>query len=399
MRETLYIRLRPTSADTETAYCIAAADAARSFVTLQAPLTDILPHAANRHVVLLAPAQDVRLSNIKVPAKQPSKVLQAAPYALEDQLAEDVDTLHFAIGPRQPDGSHPVAIVARARMDEWLAPFRERGIRIAAIVPEMLCLPATEPLLWSALAEPEQITVRTAAYTGFGCAHEDLPMFLEMASGDTKVPMRVVIPRSFSGDLTQLQWPLELLPGFAEPLEALLQHYRPAETINLLQGAYSEEEDVRRLLWPWRFAAILALTAFALAWSTHAIQAFQLGRELHAQEDLNVQRYQQIYPAETRIVDLAAQTDQHLSGQGGQPSDFVVLLAPLADALRATPGLTVQSLQFREGQLFASLGGSDIQQLEILRGKFVSARGVHLDVQSANSGSDGVQIRLKLSPA
>lgn len=385
--------------DAITAYCIAAANAARSFVVMQAPLETVLGFSENRQIVLLVPAADVRLTSVTVPARQLAKVLQAAPYALEDQLAEDVETLHFALGPRQADGSHPVAVVARERMEAWLAPLRERGLKADALVPETLCLPATELERWSALAEPNQITVRTAAYAGFGCAADDLAMFLEMASPNRMMPLRIVIPRSFSGDLTQLQWPVELLPGFAEPLEALLQNYQPATSINLLQGDYAQSEGMQQHLQPWRFAAMLALALIGLTWINHGIQAIKLGRELHAQEQRNVQRYQQIYPAETRIVDLSAQVEQHLTGRSGQQGDFTALLASLAGALSTTPGLSLQSVQFREGALFANLSGTDLQQLEVIRAWFGRQRNVSLDVQSANAGSEGVQIRLKLSPA
>jgi len=71
----------------------------------------------------------------------------------------------------------------------------------------------------------------------------------------------------------------------------------------------------------------------------------------------------------------------------------------LADALTATPGLNAQAVQYREGALFVALVGSDLQQLEALRSWFGSKRAATLEVQSANSGSEGVQIRIKLTPA
>ena len=399
MRETLYIRLNSGSFDAVTPYCVAPADATRSFVVSHAPLSAVLSFATNRRIIVLVPSVDVRLTKVTVPARQAVKVLQAAPYALEDQLAEDVETLHFAIGPRQLDGSHPVAVVAKSRMEEWLAPLRERGLHADAVVPETLCLPATEAERWSALAEPGHMTVRTSAYAGFGCTTDDLPMFLDMASPEKKVPLRIVIPRSFDGDLTQLQWPVELLPGFTEPLEALLQNYQAQTNINLLQGAYSQNEGSKRHLQPWRLAATLALIWIALGWLNHAVQALKLGHELRAQEEQNIQRYQQIFPSETRIVDLAAQTEQHLSGGAKTQGGFTSLLASLAGGLSSAPGLSLQSLQFRDGALFVSLSGTDLQQLETLRGWFSRQHAVSLDVQSANAGNDGVQIRLKLTPA
>ena len=141
MRETLYLLLREPDPDGRLEFALEGADLAGGLDLQRGDAEQMLEAAARRRLVLFAPATDVRLASIQVPVRQVQKVLQAAPYALEDQLAEDVDTLHFAIGVRQADGSHPVAIASRERMDRWLAPLRARGLAADAVWPEALCLP------------------------------------------------------------------------------------------------------------------------------------------------------------------------------------------------------------------------------------------------------------------
>ena len=401
MRETLYIRLRSSALDAPTAYCIASSDAALSWPVQEAALEQVLAQARGRRVIVLVPGADVRLTQVRVPARNAAKVLQAAPYALEDQLAEDVDTLHFALGTRNADDSHPVAVVAHSRMQEWLAPLRERGIVPEALLPETLCLPLAEEGRWSALAEDEQISVRSAAYGGFSCVPDDLPLYLQAAGIAADTVLRIIVPRSFHGDLTRLEQPVELLPGFASPLEALLQNLRLERSINLLQGAYSQREDYQRLWQPWRAAAILLAGWVLIAAVDHGVQAHRLGLELAAQQERNATRFRELFPAEQRIVDLSAQLEQQarLLQAGGAQGGFLPLMETLAAAMASASGLSLQSLQFREGALYVSLTGSDLQQLESLRGWFAQGRDAVMEVQSANSGADGVQIRLKLSPA
>lgn len=402
MRETLYIHLRSAEADAPTAFCIAGSEAMLSWTVNQAPLGEVLSLAAGRRLIVLVPATDLRLCSVNIPARQPAKILQAAPYALEEQLAEDVEDLHFALGPRQADGSHVIVVVAHVRMEQWLAPLRERGLRPDAVLPDLLCLPMAEPERWSALAEPDRITVRTAPYAGFTCAVEDLPVYLNLADPERKALLRIITPRTLTADFTQLPGPVELLSGFGNGLEALLQNLRLEQNINLLQGRYSPREDFQRLWQPWRAAAVLAATWLILAGAWHGVMAWTLGAQLQAQEAANITRYQQIFPSETRIVDLAAQAEQQMARLTGNPAGggLLPLLEVMAQAQAAAPGLTVQALQYREGALFASLGGSDLQQLETLRAWFAAgSRGASLEVQSANSGSEGVQIRIKLTPA
>ena len=53
-----------------------------------------------------------------------ARLRQALPFALEEQVAEDLNLLHFAAGRRAPNGEVPAAIVRRQDLDAWLATLR-----------------------------------------------------------------------------------------------------------------------------------------------------------------------------------------------------------------------------------------------------------------------------------
>jgi general secretion pathway protein L len=401
VRETLYIRLGEVDPDTPVAFCIARPDAVASFVVEHASLRTLAAQAAQRRVVVLVPSADVRLTSAPIPARQSAKALQAAPFVLEDQLADDIDDLHFALGARQPGDIWPVAVVAHERMEAWLHLLSDTGLRADALIPDALALPVPDTQHFSVLIDGTQAVARTAVGAGFVCQRDDLELCLDIADPDRQRTLRLIVPRDQALDPSTLSWPHELLHGFAEPLEALLQNLRGSQPIDLLQGRYSKRQDWLRYIAPWRFAAGLAGAAFILAAANHGIQAYRLGAELQAQDAANRQRYQQIFPTETRIVDLSAQLGQQLArlsgGQGGPA--FVPLMGVLAEAVGAVKGLTTQSVQYREGALYVSLGGDNLQSLDKLKTWFETSRPATLEVQSANSGSDGVQIRIKLSPA
>jgi general secretion pathway protein L len=401
VRETLYLRLHSTAADAPTEFCLAADPAGLSWPVNVAPLGTVLEQAGGRRIVVLVPAEDVRLAAIEVPARQPAKILQAAPYLLEDQLAEEVEALHFALGPRLADGRWIVACAAHGRMEQWLAPFLAAGLRPDELIPEQLCLPLPEPPGWTALLEPGRVTLRSDGWAGYTCLPEDLGAFLGLAGVTAETPLRIVIAQADAPDLTGLPASVELLPGFRHPLAALLQYRRPEHTLNLLQGSYSKQENLRRLWLPWRRSAWLAAACVLLTLLYHGVAAVQLQAELARQEARNVARFQQLFPAETRIVNLAVQAEQQFQRLNGQrqQAGLTLLAGALADGLAEARGLNVQSLQYRDGALFVSLSGRDLQQLEVLRGWFSAARGARLEVQSANSGTEGVQIRIRLSPA
>lgn len=401
MREILYIRLRDPVRNSPT-YAVVNADAPASIFVRAAPLEEILQQAPGRRLVLLAPAGEVRLTQIDIPSRQASKALQAAPFMLEDQIAEDVEALHFALGPRQAASSYPVALTAQTNLENWLAPLRAVGLMPDAVVPETLCLPPPVDDACYVLAEPEQVTVRNGAYSGYCCAPEDLPFYLQIDGvAMTPVTLRILVTAGVHTDFSTLDHSMELRAGYSDPLEALIRHYRPEQTINLLQGRYSRRESLARLWRPWRLAAALVLGVFLAAVITNSIWAWRLDRVARAQDASNAQRFHQLFPNEPTSLDLSLALQQEESEliSGGKRAGLLPLLQQIAMGLKATGGLKVSDLEFRDGALFVDLTGTDLQALEKLRDWFKAHPGTRMEVQTANSDGDSVQIRIKLSTA
>lgn len=404
MRDTLYLQLRDVASDPSLAYALASAQPGVGVQVQHGTLETILALAPGRRVVTFVPGAAVRLASVQVPARSAPKILQAAPYALEDQLAEDVETLHFSIGaPGQAEGgAHPVAIVARERMEHWLAPLRDRAVKPDALLPETLCLPVPDAGQWVGLAEAGRVTMRTGAYTGFTCTLEDLGTYLQIADPEARASVRLFITRDVEFDFSRAGRPLELLPGYGSGLEVLARHWQDAHPINLLQGAYSEKQDFQ-LAGPWRVAAALGAVWLGLTAVSVGADAWRTSRELAAQTRANFERCKQVFPGDCvseQLMPAVVEQQARLlrPGAGGAPPLFQ-LLATLGAALQANPGLTLESMQFREGALYLALTGSDLQALENLRAWYGTRRDAQLQVETANAGTSGVQIRVKLIPA
>ena len=411
MRETLHLRLPghdtsgldTASENVVVAYAITSTEPPVSVLVREAPLHEVLALAEGKLIRLYAPAQDVRLLSAAVPARQASKAALAVPYALEDQFAEDVETLHFAIaGAVDARGEWPVAVVASQHMRDWLNPFTARGLVPEALIPETLALPWREDGRWTVLAEPGHITVRSGPTAGFGCLTEDLELFLGLAEGESKQALRILISQGVDIDFTKLERDVELLPGLSHPLEALARHYRAAQSINLLQGEFAMRRALAREWQAWKLPALLLASVFLLAVVGNGLSAWMLGKQAAKQRTANEERFRALFPSEQRIVNLSVQAEQQFTAlQGGaRGASLLTLIDAFAAGLKAAPTLQVEGMQYREGALFLSLSGTDLSALDQLKTHFSSGKGgAKLEVQSANSGDGGVQIRIKLSPA
>ena len=64
---------------------------------------------------LLVPGVDVLLTSVALPKMSSSKLKMAVPFALEENVAENVSQLHFSIGGRKGE-SYPVAVTNNNKM-------------------------------------------------------------------------------------------------------------------------------------------------------------------------------------------------------------------------------------------------------------------------------------------
>src|SRR5690606_32587597 len=78
------------------------------------PATSLPVLAAGRQLALLAPSSDVSLFMAQLPAGNEARLQQLAPFALEEQVSEDLEDLHFAVGARHAaTGEVPVVVASR----------------------------------------------------------------------------------------------------------------------------------------------------------------------------------------------------------------------------------------------------------------------------------------------
>ena len=150
-------------------------------------LADAAVHGAGRHVCALVPSTDVLLAEPEVPVKAGTKLQQVVPYALEEQLAEDIDDLHFAIGKRASDSQvTPVAVVAHALMDDWISALKSAGLTPESMYADSDLLPEN-PGHAVALLEMDVVVIRPPVGPAISMPADAIVEALEIArnSGET----------------------------------------------------------------------------------------------------------------------------------------------------------------------------------------------------------------------
>jgi general secretion pathway protein L len=364
------------------------------------PLGLAAARAPGRRVCLLVGGAEVLLAEPEVPVKAGAKLQQLVPYALEEHLAEDIEDLHFALGKRAAESNRtPVAVVARALLDGWLAELRGAGIEPDAVYADSELLPEN-PGQAVALLEGDLVSVRPPGGTPVTLPADALGEALEIArsgaeSSGTGARGLILYTGAAEWQLHSAQVEaarphfdgvrVQLLAG--GPLALFAQQLPSAAAINLLQGAYAPVSSRGAGFMAWRVAAILLASLIALHLVGKAAELQVLKRH-ERQVDASIRdTFRSSMHTEASASEARRMMERRISGARDAGEGLLAALQALAQARDAAPGTSVQSLNFHGGSLEMRLSAPDASSLDRLNQSLRSS-GWHADLTSgSNSGS------------
>ncbi len=374
---------------------------------IKGPLLSAAKAARDARVIVIVPGEDVVIAEVSLPGQNKQRLQAALPFALEDQLIDDVGDLHFVLGPRYGNNKYVAAVVNRECMQRWSTICDELGLRVDVMVPDTLALSTTIGT-WTILLEDTRSIVRTGVYAGFAADHSNLNELLSttISDADGVTPERIDIidcrDINISNNDFSLDSGIELHVNNFEndSLIWLAEHFDYEAPINLLSGEFSRKEKVKGQLRKWYPTAILLAAVLFLNITTKVINYVSLSNESQRLTAEMERVYKSTFPQAKRVVNAAAQMQQKLkslqSRAGDSESSLSSMLTQVAPVLRATPGLMIKSLRYQNGRLDieSDLGNfSALNQLE----KMLSERaGMKVEVKSASQNKNKVVSRLEI---
>lgn len=440
MRKQLFIQLASPLAEPALVGADAMADVHASWVlrdvtrpagsVFHGKLQDAAAQAVGARVSVLVPGADVLLAQVELPAMKAQRLAKAVPFALEEQLAEDVDDLHVAIGQRDTQGRVANAIVSRTRMAAWLEQLKAAGLQADVVTPELFGLrwqqdAGVEAASWSMIIEGQRGLLRTGAQTGLAFdAHNLVPVlqaciddagdlppvslqltlcanpedsddqhgFIDSDSGSDSHRALVELCAEKNIDLS--------LHSQDETRSVMLaQGFDEQHAINLLQGDYSRKQQLEKLLRPWRPALILAGLWLLLQVSMFTVEYQQLSAQ---SSELNAQIesvYREAFPQSRNIVNPRVQMQrglEKLRGGGGTDDGLLPLLARAGAVFKATSGLSLRTLRFKDNKLDVDIEMPDLQSLDVLKQRLSDGAKLKVEIISASSRAGKVEGRLSL---
>ena len=394
---------------------------ARVSAPVMGPLSAARVDAAERRIVVLVPASDVLTTEVEIPVKAPAKILAALPFALEESVADDIEELHFAAGPRADDGTVPVAVVNHARMQDWLDALQAADIEPHALIAENAGL-AVIPGTISLLLAGDNVFINDGNSTELvfqGIGPEDALQAigaLDRAEDDededsVSLPGHVLVycdadaevawSASFSALRAQFEsFDVKVLPDGQLPRLAVT--VGAGAGINLLQGQYAPKAEYGGYFRPWRIAAGLLVAVGLIGLAGLGLDTLRLSQQEADLKARFMEEYREIAPGASEVRDPVAVISSlrnRTGSGGGESSVFLQSLEQLGAAMQANTTASIQAISYRGGVIDIRLTAPSVSVLDDIQRRIDQGGSFEAEIQSTDQDDDKVNSRIQIRAA
>ncbi len=413
MALTLLLRLPPPG-QTDTEWLLVDESGAPAGPRQRGTLEIAAAVGASARIVVLAPATQVLLAQPELPPGTGVKLARAVPFALEEQLTEDIDQLVFAVGKRRASGGTPVAVVSRDLLQSWLQRLRGAGIEPAAIFADLSLIPENpgQTVLW---LERDCLAVRRPGVLPFAVELTPVTEALTVAgviadgsdpTAEPKAPESAILYLTRE-DWVRVQDEFETLIDKFEslkiqlladgPLPWLARELVAAAPVNLLQGEFAADTDYGARWRLWRVPAALAGVLFVVYLGAQWLQIHAANKRT-AELDAQISEvFRSAMPSES-MQDPRRQMQSRLerirkSATG--PQYFLRTMQALSGALAGLPKTTIDALSYHEQTVNMKVTAPSVDVLSQLS-QAIGRQGLTAEIQSSTPAGGGVEAQMQI---
>lgn len=328
-------------------------------------LNTLTEKALYRTVICLLPSVDVCIKEVVINGVYNRQIQQALPYLVEEDLASDVETLHFSVLSKQTDLVH-VAICNKQKMIDWLAWLESAQISCKQFIPEGLALPVVEDGKWQALQLGENWIIRESEQLGWGCEPAMLTFMLESKLQDNlaqQIASYSPLPESCPG-----QW----LHVDAVLAMELLAKGTLDNNINILTGEFKPKKESNKQLKKWRVTGILsAFFVLLLMFNLH-LKKIQVQEQTALVKQHVEVVYKQAFPLQNKLkyarIKKKIKTMLRSVDAGSAKSGFLQMFNELLPAFLENSQLKPTSIKFdgQKQEMRILISGDSFQAFEQL---------------------------------
>ena len=357
-------------------------------------------------VTLIVPGTDGLLIQAEVSTRNRRHIASTVPWDLEDELADEIETQHFAFGGIT-DNKVETAVVSSELLSGWLDILAQHQLSVDHCVLEQSLLPQLADG-WSAWFDRRGLLIRTPqgshycdaalSETMLQLLYSEYPpqsVQLWVAEAEDESRARALFPDS-------LQTLLNV--EYGSPLARLQGPMPEQSAVELLQGDFGRKISWAKLLPIWRTPIAAALAAAVLAIATLYLDVQSLQRENDHLQQSGRAIYHELRPDQPfpGLGSARQEADDRLARALPvatiRKSRLSELLYELGKGLQVLPDASVVSLNFKgsNGSLIVEFDTDDFGDIQKLRDQ-LGSQGINTRLNNSTKVKKRLRVRLLCS--
>lgn len=340
-----------------------------------------LQHQAQTMIVL--PTEWSSLHEVELPWLGDRKARSAIPYALEEQLAQNVATLHFSFDRQHHQHGHYLVVVTdKSRLVDLIQRLDQVGIDFDRMTLDWFALKENEACLTA-----DGVLCHDDGFKG-GVSGELAAMYLRQRGDRPLLVFKDSLVPPNPNQLTKIDQPSSVW---------LAQRLLNVNSIHLCQGELQHDtrgQNIKR--WYWVAGALASILVLMLI-VMKALYLHALNVKISALDDKIAGVYRTFFPEAKQVISPKFRVEQWLkSGSVNQEaSSLWTLLGKFAEA-NTGHLINIQEMRFQGRVLSVTLQSKNFSVLEKLQQRLQQAN-IKVTQSQATSQKNHVLATLELS--
>lgn len=379
-------------------------------------------------IIGLLPSHAVLCTQVSVPGNQSRYIQQALPFAVEDQIAQDIDEVHLVLGEKTKAGEYNVTSVSHRLFSEFFDALNDEELVgvLKAIHLDSQIVPIENQSLKIILSATEALILQATGQAISVQFQNVIPyldsLFLSSNTHDAEAPMHadvfeieVVIDKTVHEASQMLIAEIQQYPHVNVTVNSVTQsafefvcaeYFKLKKSpINLCQGPYQLSSRSKGAWYRWRAVAVIAGLGFLLQLGVFIGQGMYLEKQVQIVSNEALSQYQEAVPGVNNVsVDklpriIKGQLNQ-MKSQGKSQLGFLDLLGEAGYQYNVSPNkssLLFSSINYstQRGELLLEMHAKSFEQLELLKKAIVDA-GLTAKISSAVQEKDYFKGRISV---
>ena len=334
-------------------------------------------------VVIILPQECIYLTEFELPQKASRQVLASIEYQIEDQLAQDTESQHFAVGVQTGD-KIPIVVVDQDIMQACQSLQEKYGLRVVQIIPELyLCPSVKDSGEVNIIESHDGFILRYGETKGLKCKRELLKSMLTMIHRE-HVINRVNYYLGSEIDFEDLR--VDKFESTYQPAIQIASQLNSSHVINLQQRQFQASSQWNRLFKAWKSVVAVLVVLVTITVFSRVMALQKMESDLEAIKMSQYELVKDYLDSNIKHTDnLKKALIKRLQGQGnGQESlGFLSLLVEFSQARSKFPSIAIIKVGYQQSRLSIDINSTQLNDVEALHAA-LNARGLSTRLERLN---------------